>query len=591
MHKEREKLSEEEEEEQGRMPIEMPKGLPFSVDTWTECSKRKRYHFLTHAHKDHSTGITAHFSFPIYSTSLTKALLLQLFPKLHHSMFVEIEVGQSIIVDDSHDSFTVTAFDANHCPGAVMFLFEGKFGNILHTGDCRLTPECLQNLPEKYLGKRGRKPSCQLDFVFLDCTFGRFLRPMPSKHLATQQVVSCIWKHPDATIVYLTCDLLGQEEILSAVSRTFGSKIYVDKAANPECFHSFSLTAPEIISQDPSTRFHLFDGFPKLSERAKAKLMEAQANLMPEPLIIRPSSQWYACEDDGSASLDEKRRKYRMNEAVRDQFGVWHVCYSMHSSRQELEWALQLLAPKWVISTTPSCMATELDYFKKYCFTTRLSLKEPLWKLLDINVEASSVEDVLAKTSACSLAALEDITQSSDDSQLQLVKISTSQKENFKLPSPAKRPPVTLFGRARLGLQESPLLQQKKSTKKDEHSQTDDKFPQESLNEVTKEESLVINPPEYVNEIQCKESLYEVTREEPLVINPSKDVNEIQCKEPVEIETEVQSGTRTPIGPLKKFSEQLKRLNRSMDVPVPRPLPSLEDILNLNKRFKGETKF
>ncbi|KAM6550086.1 hypothetical protein CsatB_021762 [Cannabis sativa] len=51
----------------------------------------KRYHFLTHARKDHSTGITAHFSFPIYSTSLTKALLLQPFPKLDHSLFVEID--------------------------------------------------------------------------------------------------------------------------------------------------------------------------------------------------------------------------------------------------------------------------------------------------------------------------------------------------------------------------------------------------------------------------------------------------------------------------------------------------------------------
>nr|XP_023901551.1 5' exonuclease Apollo-like [Quercus suber] len=99
------------------MPIEMPKGLPFSVDTWTSSSKRKRHHFLTHAHKDHSFGISSHFSFPIYSTLLTKSLVLQHYPQLDDSLFVEIEIGQSVVVDDPGGAFTVTAFDANHCPG------------------------------------------------------------------------------------------------------------------------------------------------------------------------------------------------------------------------------------------------------------------------------------------------------------------------------------------------------------------------------------------------------------------------------------------------------------------------------------------
>lgn len=64
------------------MPIEMPQGLPFSVDTWSPSSKKKRHHFLTHAHRDHTTGIVPHFSFPIYSTFLTKSIVLQQFPQV-----------------------------------------------------------------------------------------------------------------------------------------------------------------------------------------------------------------------------------------------------------------------------------------------------------------------------------------------------------------------------------------------------------------------------------------------------------------------------------------------------------------------------
>ena len=65
-----------------KTPIEICKGLPFSVDTWTSSSKRKRHHFLTHAHKDHSFGISSQFSFPIYSTLLPKTLVLQHYPQV-----------------------------------------------------------------------------------------------------------------------------------------------------------------------------------------------------------------------------------------------------------------------------------------------------------------------------------------------------------------------------------------------------------------------------------------------------------------------------------------------------------------------------
>lgn len=49
-----------------------------------------------------------------------------------------------------------------------------------------------------------------------------------------------------------------------------------------------------------------------------------------------------------------------LTKATKDEFGVWHVCYSMHSSRGELERALEVLNPAEVISTTPHCGACDL---------------------------------------------------------------------------------------------------------------------------------------------------------------------------------------------------------------------------------------
>ncbi|XP_058187563.1 uncharacterized protein LOC131304357 isoform X4 [Rhododendron vialii] len=448
--------------------------------------------------------------------------------------------------------------------GALMFLFEGNFGNILHTGDCRLTPDCLQSLPEKYIGRKGKEPKSHLDYVFLDCTFGKSSMKIPSKYSAVRQ-----------------------EEILVEVSKTFGSKIFIDKDKNPECFHSLTLTAPEIVSEDPSSRFHVLEGFPKLYERAQAKFAEAEANFQPEPLIIRASSQWFVFDDEILET--ERQRRGRCSRAVRDQFGVWHICYSMHSSSEELEWAMQILAPKRVVSTTPNCRAMELDYVKKNCFGTQLASDDPLWKLLDIRLE-------VAPTDNCSVV-VEDTIKPSVESHLRPVKTSITQKQPLTLSPPSKRPPVTLFGRARLG---NPsdftflLTENKIKTTKNEtpHSVSDKAEPQCSFQEDVfglKHEKSFENKTD-INEAQSGISVeierkFEVECENPL--ENKVEANEVQCERSVlEKDSEIRLSGYSPVGSSQSFNESFRKLYRSMNVPVPRPLPSLVELMKANKRKK-----
>ncbi|KAL8477546.1 hypothetical protein ACS0TY_029730 [Phlomoides rotata] len=596
------------------MPIEMPKGLPFSVDTWTPCSKRKRHHFLTHAHKDHAQGIVAHANYPIYSTLLTKTLLLQIYPQLDESIFVCIEIGQSLVAEDPDGDFVVTAFDANHCPGAVMFLFEGNFGNILHTGDCRLTQECLQSLPDKYIGKKGKDPRCTLDYVFLDCTFGQFSLKMPSKQTAIRQVINLIWKHPDASTVYLTCDLLGQEEILVEVSRTFGEKIYVDKDSNLECFISLEHTVPEIVSLDSSSRFQLFNGFPKLYERAEAKIAEARTNFQQEPLIIRPSTQWYAYNE--GVSEVEKQRKERVDQAVRDLYGVWHVCYSIHSSKEELEWALQLLAPKWVVSTTPSCRALELDYVKKHCFKNQKAFNDSLWKLLDISAVASLAPDESGKNSL-SCTDVGDISDSCIETRPEPVVIQRHQRKRLSLSPPSKRPMFTLFGRARHGVTYSTF----------QHNHKEISTSCDSMGKVTIETENVDFQKENVTEVKfepltTKRTMTKIdfsetngteTHKSAIISHTSlcnsyngtekvsfqKAVTDVKFEEPLStrrkidfVETNVTETCQPAASPTSMtydYNDNLRKLYRSRNVPLPQRLPSLVKLMSTKRSAKKMT--
>ncbi|KAL5982667.1 hypothetical protein ACLOJK_016743 [Asimina triloba] len=638
------------------MPIELPRGLPFSVDTWSPSSNNKRYHFLTHAHKDHCLGISLHSSFPIYSTALTKTLLLRQFPYLDDSLFVEMEVGESVVMDDPDGAFSVSAFDANHCPGAVMFLFEGSFGNILHTGDCRLTPDCLQNLPMKYISREGKIGGSCLDYLFLDCTFADCSLKLPSKHAAIRQVISCIWNHPNAPVVYLACDLLGQEEVLEEVTRTFGSKIYVDETKNAECFQTLRVTAPDVLSQDASSRFQacylvssvlffppsllnyiyallflfdmqIFEGFPKLYERTQVKILEARAKFQPEPLFIRPSAQWYACNVEDSETGTQSKMK--LSGAKTDEFGVWHVCYSMHSSKEELEWALQLLQPKWVISTTPPCRAMELDYVRKHCFSNKITDDDPVWKLLKINAEdscssqASAISDIAADIVAgSSMVGQKPI--SVNCSQSSPAKLSINNVRTWLESSPvSNRRPITLFGRARLGLEDNTVTPEEENVGPvdagSSHIVTDKTvFSSSEGDDVSKMQF------ERSKGVASSGSNAPVLDSNPLngVKRTVSDISWAVANKTVEElssvgkdgVTELQSGKATNGGSMgsehnnssimslqnsdgaaegsggivasSSFNSSLRKLYRSMNVPVPRPLPSLLELMGPKKRLK-----
>ncbi|NXM17609.1 DCR1B exonuclease, partial [Ploceus nigricollis] len=124
-----------------------------------------------------------------------------------------LEVGQSHVVGE----VTVTLIDSNHCPGSVMFLFEGTFGTILYTGDFRYT-SAMQDEPVL----RGR----HIDRLYLDNTHCHPQRALPSRALATRQAAHLIRAHPQHHVV-IGVYSLGKETLLVDLALEFSTWVVV----------------------------------------------------------------------------------------------------------------------------------------------------------------------------------------------------------------------------------------------------------------------------------------------------------------------------------------------------------------------------
>ncbi|TKW18016.2 hypothetical protein SEVIR_5G408700v4 [Setaria viridis] len=371
-------------------------------------------------------------------------------------------------------------------------------------------------------------------------------------------------------------------------------------------------------------------GFHQLYEKASRKLEEARARLQPEPLFIRPSTQWYA--------ICARSQKPSLTEAEQDEYGVWHICFSIHSSRDELEQALQLLQPQWVISTTPPCFAIELSYVKKHCFKTRLTADDPLWKIFrdPLQKSISSPSSVLASSETHtdkdhSDFVDEDDHSSSSSEECTYLDISAIELKFVPSPPP-EEPDITLFGRARFGSQAIDIMKEElcsqyiafeggyleearaRALADSVHSNSEDSETNSAADCVAKEAPAShqdhIDAGDEMGSCQHElssrqlegsqaQSLSTVHRNILVLADQHEkfeaaiESNALSSSEDSSLSL-VRSGETTTckkeplciFGSSKCLNPSLKRLYRSRNIPVPRPLPSLVRLLESSKRVK-----
>lgn len=117
---------------------------------------------------------------------------------------------------------TVTLIDANHCPGSVMFFFEGYFGRILYTGDFRFTEDMITGSPFCDIIS---KP---IDALYMDNTYCSPKCVFPPRDAAQREILSTIEAHPKEKIV-IGLRNFGKENLLMAIASHFGTVIKVSE--------------------------------------------------------------------------------------------------------------------------------------------------------------------------------------------------------------------------------------------------------------------------------------------------------------------------------------------------------------------------
>ncbi|KAI1170087.1 artemis protein [Nemania sp. FL0916] len=205
--------------------------------------------FLSHIHSDHLAGLESFDGPFIYCSPATKAILLRL-----EKSSVRLNYAKGILEDPwlqtyKHlekklkpipldtpttiellpgRSFQVTLLDANHCVGAVMFLFEGFGKSVLYTGDIRCEPRFVTAItqnPNIIEYSAGWKT---LDQIYLD-TSVLDSYPLQTKADGLRELLEKVRKYPADTIFHFQAWTYGYEEVWIALSKALDSKIHVDR--------------------------------------------------------------------------------------------------------------------------------------------------------------------------------------------------------------------------------------------------------------------------------------------------------------------------------------------------------------------------
>ncbi|KAG7447100.1 uncharacterized protein BT62DRAFT_993446 [Guyanagaster necrorhizus] len=399
-------------------PRAMPPGTPYNsflveyptirVDEFTtpKDDRRAQLYLLTHTHSDHIVGLQAKgFAETVYCSHDSKEMLLR------HEVYKEralygtelraeklrtyghlkidplvgedgevyyqgsrdflkvLPINSPVDIElDAENSVTVTAIDANHCPGSVMYLIEGTKGAVLHTGDLRAEPWFLESLKrnpflQPYLSTSwGNRSSVikPLEAIYLDTACVMNIEEVPTKEDAVDGLVALMQLIPESTHFFINSWTWGYEDALKAIARAFDSRIHMDRYKH--AIYSHLANEPllrSIGTRDAgSTRFHACERFERCeyvdvpANRPHATSTNGNLVVYINPVSTMNKGQWSAYQHNTRLRIIEQA----------ESITCLLVPLARHSPLPELQRFVSLFRPKTIIPNTLDPFLHGLDW-------------------------------------------------------------------------------------------------------------------------------------------------------------------------------------------------------------------------------------